>query len=109
MYYMNILPPLLTCDIGTFITDCVLINISVTPLALLCNCIDVVCLSSALVGRVFLFGGFRCVYICFWSCFDLLVYICVCVFFTVPLHIRFLLVSSFSQVCLLEWGIAFKF
>ena len=44
----------------------------------------------------------------FWSCFDLLVYICVWVF-TVPRHIRFLLVSSFSQVYLLEWGIAFKF
>ena len=28
---------------------------------------------------------------------------------TVARHIRFLLVSSFSQVCLLEWGFAFQF
>ena len=84
-----------------------LINIPVTPLALLCNCIDVVCRSSVLVGRVFLFGGFRCVYIYgfVWSCFDLLVYLCVCVS-TVPRHIRFLLVSSFSRICLVEWGFA---
>ena len=109
MYYMNILLPLWTCDIRTFSTDCMLINIPVTPLALLCNCIDVVCLSSAIVCRVFLFGGFRCAYICFFlSCFDLLVYICVWVF-AVPRHIWFLLVSSFSQVYLLEWGIAFTF
>ena len=47
------------------LTDCVLINIPVTPLALLCNCINVECLSSVLVGRIFLFGGFRCVYIWF--------------------------------------------
>ena len=65
MYYMNILLPLWTCDIGTFFTDCMLINIPVTPLALLCNCVAVVCLSSALVGRVFLFGGFRCIYMFF--------------------------------------------
>ena len=42
-----------------------LIIIPVTPLALLCNCIHVVCLSSIIVGRIFLFGGFRSVYICF--------------------------------------------
>ena len=54
-----------------------IINIPVTPLALLCNYVSEECLSSVLVGRIFLFGGFRCVYICFWSCFDLLVYLCV--------------------------------
>ena len=48
-----------------------------TPLALLCNCVSEACLSLVLVGRIFLFGGFGCVYICLWSCLDLLVYLCV--------------------------------
>ena len=43
-------------------------------MAFLCNCGSV---ESLLVDRIFLFGGFRCVYIYVWSCFDLLVYLCV--------------------------------
>ena len=47
-------------------------------MALLCNCGSEDSLQLVLVGRIFLFGGFRCVYIyiCL-SCFDLLVYLCV--------------------------------
>ena len=54
-----------------------IINIPVTPLALLCNCVGVESLFVVLVGRIFLLRGFWCVYICFLSCFDLLVYLCV--------------------------------
>ena len=81
---------------------CVIISIPVTPLALLCNCGSVESLQPGLqlvlVGRIFLFGGFRCLYICFWSCFDLLVYLCVSNSY---LAYSVSVTQFFSQVCLL--------
>ena len=47
----------------TFYVTLVIINIPVMPLALLCNFACVICLLFVFVGRVFFFGGFRCVYI----------------------------------------------
>ena len=95
---MDILPPHRTCDIEMFyLTVCVLISIPVMPLAVLCNCVDVECLSSVLVGRIFLFVGFRCVHTCtyvFGRVLTFLAYLCVC--FTVPQHIWFQLVRFFS-------------
>ena len=69
-----------------------------TPLALLCNCVSEECLSSVLVGQIFLFGGFRCVYICFWSCFDLLVYFCVFYSSSVSVSQGFLRLASLCGV-----------
>ena len=71
--YMYILPPHQIRDIRTFNVTLVIINIPVTPMAQLCKCGSVESLQLVLVGRIFLFGGFLCVYMCF----DLLVYLCV--------------------------------
>ena len=91
---MYIFPPHQIRAIRTFNVAFVIINFPVTPMALLCNCGSVESLQLVLVGRIFLFGdsGVYIIY-AFWSCFDLLVYLCV---FYSSWHIWFLLVRVFS-------------
>ena len=95
---MYILPPHQLRAFQTIIVLYVIMNIPVTPLALMCNCFNLLSLQFVLVGGVSLWGipvFIDVLKICFWSCFDL-ISLPLCVL-TAAQHIRFLLVRVFIR------------